>query len=79
MDPSLVGAEEEGFQLFTRIQVTTRVTGQNLLTSSQQRALNDIKCYLNTEDYHFSDYQALLCPAGVRGFASDRKAMGLLS
>jgi hypothetical protein len=47
-----------------------------MLNGSQQRVLNDMKCYPNTEDYQLSDYQALLCPARVRGFALTEKQWG---
>lgn len=35
-----------------------------------------MKCYPNTEDYELTDYQALLCPARVRGFALTEKQWG---
>jgi hypothetical protein len=32
-----------------------------------------MKCYPNTEDYEVTDYQALLCPARILGFALGEK------
>lgn len=32
-----------------------------------------MKCYANTPEYEMTDYQALLCPAKIRGFALGEK------
>ena len=46
------------------------------MTEDQMRALNDMKCYQNTAEYDMSDYQALLCPARIRGFSLIEKQWG---
>jgi hypothetical protein len=43
------------------------------LTDVDKRALNDMRCYRNKTDYVITDFQALLCPARIRGFALKEK------
>jgi len=46
------------------------------VTEEHKRALNDMKCYQNSAEYEMSDYQALLCPARIRGFSLIEKQWG---
>ena len=43
------------------------------ITEEEKRALKNMKCHANNEEYNMSNDEALLCPARIRGFALSEK------
>ena len=43
------------------------------ITEEEKRALKNMKCHQNNEEYQMSNDEALLCPARIRGFALSEK------
>jgi hypothetical protein len=43
------------------------------ITEEEKRALKNMKCHPNNDEYQMSNDEALLCPARIRGFALSEK------
>jgi hypothetical protein len=59
--------------MFNHLLATNALDQKNQMTEEDLSILNKMRCHANNDDYKMTDYEALLCPAHIRGFALTEK------